>query len=257
MFGARTTLTRRPPLVTAVRKQANSGSGGARQRSSSSSSSSPGYLPPPPGGAYKPYQPVVPSAAYNPTLDIELEAGKRGTANTIEDLLTKRSRGDAGFAIDQGELQREEGEQSAAHDRALKSIAQGFQRLGVRQTEGANAAGVLHSGALAQAAQKRAANEATAREPVDVAYAQQQGANKRALARLALAHQQEGEDTGTGISRAEREQAQFGIDTRTVENREATNNGYLDSGGVIARTSQQRGAGFVKVGQPLRPWGRR
>jgi hypothetical protein len=199
-------------------------------------------------GQWTPPPPVIPSAAYNPTLDIELEAGKRGTANTIEDLLTKRTRGDAGFAIDQGELQREEGEQGAAHDRALKSIAQGFQRLGARQAEGANAAGVLGGGALAQAAQKRAANEVQARQPVDIAYGQQQDANRRTLARLALAHQQEGEDTGTGIGRAEREQTQFGIDTKKVEAREATNNGYLDSGGVIARTSQQPGAGFVRIG---------
>lgn len=210
----------------------------------------PGYKPPPgPGSAPYSYEaPPVPAAAYNPTLDIELEAGKRGTANTIEDLLTKRARGDAGFAIDQGELQRQEGEQAGAHDRALKAIAQGFQRLGVRQTEGANAAGELRGGALLQAAQKRAANEAQARQPVDISYAQQQDANRRTLARLALAHQQEGEDTSTGIGRAEREQTQFGIDTKKVENREATNNGYLDSGGVIARMSRQPGAGFVRIG---------
>lgn len=208
--------------------------------------------PPYTGGLWTPQAPVTPSGAYNPSLDIELAAGKRGTQNTIEDLLTKGTRGENNFATDQSEVQREEGEQTAEHNRALAALAQSYQRLGGRQTEQANAAGVGRGGALLQAAQKRAANEGKAREPLDINYANQQAGDQRSLARLALGRQQEAEDIGTGTARAEREQNQFGIDTRTVEAREAANNGYVDGGGVMARTSVQPGAGFVRVGQPLK-----
>lgn len=213
-----------------------------------------GYIPPPPNGAYQPYRPVVPAAAYNPTLDIELAAGKRGTQNTLEDLGTKDTRGAANFATDENEVKRQEAEQTAAHTRALAGIAQGFQRLAGRQREGANSAGLRNGSALAQAATKRAANESLQQTPVNQTFTTQQEGDKRSLARLALSRQQEAEDNATQRSRAEREQGQFAIDTGTVRNREATNNGYLDSGGVVSRTSTQPGAGFVKVGQPLKPW---
>lgn len=227
--------------------------GAATLASQAAARRQPGYQLPPANGAYQPYYPVVPSAAYNPSLDIELAAGKRGTANTLEDLATKNTRGAQGFALDQAEVAREEGEQTTAHDRALASIAQGFTRLAGRQAEGANAAGVGRGSALAQAATKRAANQSLANAPVNQAFHVQQEGDQRSLARLALARQQEAEDISTQGARAEREQNQFGIDTHTVENREATNNGFLDSGGVMSRTSTQPGAGFVKVGQPLKP----
>jgi hypothetical protein len=203
--------------------------------------------------------PTIPAGAYNPTLDIELAAGKRGTNNTLEDLLTRASRGDANYALETGEVHRQEAEQGAQHASALASLAHQYAALGSRQTEGANAAGVGRGSALAQAAVKRALNQARSAEPVNTAYHQQQLADTRALGRLALAHQQEAEDNATAGSRAEREQNQFGIDTRTVEAREATNNGYIDPGGVIARTSQQKG-GFVRVGgapraNPYANWG--
>lgn len=213
-----------------------------------------GYVPPPGGtGAWTPQTPIIPSAAYNPTLDIELAAGKRGLGNTLEDLLTAGSRGDAGYALSTGEVERQRGEQTSEHTRALAALAQQYQRLGGRQTEQANAAGVSRGGALLQAAMKRKANEGKAREPLDINYQNAIAGDNRSLARLALAHQQEGEDHATAGARAEREQGQFGIDTRTVEAREATNNGYLDPGGVIARTSVQPGAGFVRVGQAPKP----
>lgn len=247
-FGAQTTLgAYRPPRIIASRPQATHASPLAQR----AAQYSPGYQPPPINGVWTPGQATIPSGAYNPTLDIELAAGKRGLSNTLEDLLTKGSRGDANYALDSGEVQRQQGEQTAEHQRALTALALQYKNLGTRQTEDANAAGVLRGGALAQAAAKRAANEGRAAEPINLAYQNQQLADTRSLGRLALAHQQEGEDNATAGSRAEREQAQFGIDTRTVEAREATNNGYIDPGGVLARTSQQKG-GFVRVGQPLR-----
>lgn len=210
------------------------------------------YTAPYSGGQWIPPAPVIPAGAYNPALDIELAAGKRGTANTIEDLLTKNTRGENNFVTDESEVHRQEGEQGAEHSRALAALSQGYARLAGRQREQANGAGVARGGALQEAAAKRTANEGRAQAPINTTYANQQAGDQRSLGRLALARQQEAEDIASSTSRAEREQNQFGIDTRTVEGREASNNGYIDPGGVIARTSVQPGAGFVKVGQPLK-----
>lgn len=210
----------------------------------------PGYATPP-SGAWTPSPAVIPSGAYNPTLDIELAAGKRGEQNTLEDLATKEGRGEDNYAINQGEVQRSQGEQADEHQRALTALSRNFTQLGTEQAEKANAAGDATgatSGALAQAAAKRSSNETIQREPIDTAYAREGEADERSLGKLALARQQEAEDDATTGSRAEREQAQFGVDTRTVEAREAANNGYSDEGGVVGRTSIQPGAGFVHVG---------
>lgn len=246
-FGVKTTLgSYRPPRVIGSRRQPGSGSGGLA--AAVRATQQPGYLP-----AYNNRAPweappsVIPSAAYNPALDIELAAGKAGTKNTIEDLIRGDTRGEDNRLLGEHEL----GEQ---HDRTLAQLVQNYQRLGQRQGEGANAAGVLNSGALAQAAAKRQANEGKAREPIESGY-------HNALAKLALTRQREHEDATTGIGRAESAQQAFETGTRQVEAREATNNGYIDPGGVVSRTSQQRG-GFVRVGgtpraNPYAGWGRR
>jgi len=181
--------------VTSVRVGANTLAEQARRRNPVYDNTHPWIAPPA----------VIPSSAYNPTLDIELAAGKRGTRNTIEDLLTKGTRGEQGFALDQAEVKRQEGEQGQEHQRALAALAQNYERLGGRQTEQANAAGVSRGGALLQAAMKRKANEGKAAEPINLNYQHQQEGDQRSLARLALSRQQEGEDIGTGVSRAERE----------------------------------------------------
>lgn len=195
----------------------------------------PGYLLP----GSQPYQPQpIPVGAYNPIRDIELQAGKRGLNNQIEDIGTAETRGNDSFVLGQQQAQQN-------RDRSLATLADSYRRLGVRQNEQANSAGVLRGGALMQAAAKRAANQALAAAPINQSY-------ERGIAGLARARQQEAEDHVTQGSRAEREQGQFGIDTRTLEAREASENGYTDPAGIVARTSVQPGAGFVRVGQPLR-----
>lgn len=202
-------------------------------------------------GQWIPPQVSATVGSYNPLLDIELNAGKRGLSNTLEDLGTKNVRGEQGYLLGKGEVERQQAQQGQEHAKALAALLQNYERLGSRQKEQANTAGVLRGGALAQAAAKRAANEGKAKEPIEEGYARSQESDQRALAKLALGRQQEVEDIGTQGSRAEREQNQYGIDTRTVEGTEAANYGYLDPGGVVAHTSQQQG-GFVRVGQPLK-----
>lgn len=203
--------------------------------------------------------PPIPTGAYNPIRDIELNAGKRGASNTIEDLGTKGERGEYDFLNSEGEIKRAEGEQQSDHDQQIAAIQTAFKRLASRQTEGANAAGVLRGGALAQSAAKRAANEGKQREPVDQTLSRALAGDQRALGQLALTHTREIEDQATERTRAEREQAQFGIDTQTLEAREASEAGYTSP---VSHLSSQPGAGFVSVGGPLKrnpyaKWGRR
>jgi hypothetical protein len=106
-------------------------------------------------------------------------------------------------------------------------LAQSYQRLDVKQGEQANTAGVLRGSAIMQSAAKRAGNEGKAKGQEEVVYGHQKEADQRQLAQLALAHGQESEANTTAGQRAEREQAQFGVDTQTLKGREASDNGYV------------------------------
>lgn len=244
--GRRTLGSPQPPRVIGSRPQPG---GPIRQRRAPSQ---PGVAPVyHPGDA--PWQPPpIPAGAYNPIRDIELAAGKRGVGNTLEDIATRSARDESNLLLSEGDVHRQEDQQTQDRDRALAQIAQSFTRLGVRQGEQANTAGVLRGGALLQSAAKRAGNEVRAREPVQTNYARQIEADQRQLGQLVLQRQRDAEDLGTQGSRAEREQGQFGIDTETLKGREAAENGYYSPTGVVPRTTTQRG-GFVRVGMPLRP----
>lgn len=175
--------------------------------------------------------PPIPAGAYNPIRDIELNAGKRGTQNTVEDLGTKESRGQASYLLGVEGVKRQEAEQAQGRSEALASLQRSYQRLGVRQTEQAREAGVLRGGAVLQSAAKRTANEGIAKAPIETSFQRQQEGDQRSLGQLALSRQQEAEDDTTGIGRAEREQSQFGVDTQTLEGREAAENGYVAPSG--------------------------
>jgi hypothetical protein len=226
--------------------------GGQTLASQAAARRKPDYVPPYGGGPWTPAPSVIPAGAYNPIQDIEVRAGQRTLENTLADLATKNSRAESDLTLSEGDIQRQEKEQGEDHAHALATLALNYQRLGGRQTEAARAAGVSRGGALLQAAAKRAANQKRDTEPIDQAYQRALEGDHRALARLVLARQRESEDSATAGSRAEREQGQYALDTRAVEAREATANGYIDPGGVVPHTSIQPGAGFVRVGYPAR-----
>lgn len=247
-WGARSPLLiprRKPPTVVSSSAQPQSGSAAAAPRVAAAPAASPlsaqdlGWQPPP-----------IPTGAYNPIRDIELNAGKRGLDNTLEELLTKDTRGQSNLLLNEGDIATRETQEGQNHDQALAAIASSFKKLGVRQGEQARSAGVTRGGALLQSAAKRAANETKTREPVDQTYTRQQAADQTNRAQLILNRQREAEDDANATARAEREQAQFGVDTQTLEGREASDNGYTSP---VSHLSIQPGAGFVRVGGPLKP----
>lgn len=252
-WGARSPLLiprrRQPPPVVSTRTQARSGGvmaptpaprpAASRAPATYPSAQDLGFQPPP-----------IPTGAYNPIRDIELNAGKRGLDNTLEELLTKGARGQSDYLLGEGDIANREAEEGQNHDQALQQISDSFKKLGVRQGEQANVSGLTRGGALLQSAAKRAANEQKTRAPVDQTYTRQQGADQRARAQLALQRQREAEDIASASARAEREQSQFGVDTQTLRAREASDNGYTSP---VSHLSIQPGAGFVRVGGPPKP----
>lgn len=139
----------------------------------------------------------------------DLQLGKadveRGYGRSLADLLTGRSRG----AEDYG--------------RSVQTLDRNFARLGSAQTQAARAAGVQRGGALAQALAKRAENKAIERQPLDTNFARFNQDSALAQGRLgedrglALGGLDRGflrgaDDANTTLARAQRENAQFGLD---------------------------------------------
>lgn len=242
-WGARSPLVlkRQPGLPAVVGISAQPTTGGVKQ-SARPAASYPtagdlGWQPPP-----------IPAGAYNPIRDIELNNGKTTLGNTLEDLLTKQTRASSDTSLSEEGIGTREKEEGENHDEALKAIADSFKKLSVRQGEQARTAGVTRGGALLQAAAKRAANETKTREPVDQTFTREQATDQTARGQLALKAQREAEDVGRESARAEREQGQFGIDTKTLEAREASDNGYVSP---VSHVTVSK-AGWVRVGGPPR-----
>lgn len=162
----------------------------------------------------------IPAGFYDPTRDIELASGKREGFNTIEDIGTRRLRGENDYTTAVGQSQQNE-------QSALGEIQRAYQRLAGRQAEQQNASGTLYGGSALAAASARGANQQLGEAPVKLAAEREQG-------RLGLGHQREGEDLGTQQGRTESAMEQFGIDTNTLKTAEAIKNGYAAPGAAEA-----------------------
>jgi hypothetical protein len=128
-----------------------------------------------------------PAGSYDPNLDVQERAAKRGYRYTTEDLTRGSEREATDFGIGQENLgrqrvdvQRQYGENlsdllkarargSEDYQSNLQSIARNFSQLGNAQAQRGREAG-LEGGYALQAARKRAANEAITRAPVDTGY---------------------------------------------------------------------------------------
>lgn len=126
-----------------------------------------------------------PPGTYDPNVDVQERAARRGYDYTIDDLLKGRGRAEEDFGLgqaaierQQGEVQRQYGENLDDLIRArtqgqqdyqsnLQTIARNFQRQGNVQAQRGRQAG-LAGGFGAQAQRKRGVNEAIERAPVDV-----------------------------------------------------------------------------------------
>lgn len=167
---------------------------------------------------FTPYQPPPPPAgSYDPALDAQRGQVGRGLFDLSQDIGTQNVRDTTDYGLQREQLQRQQGygqqdlttgrdrslnalmtqlhegtadigtrrgQLTEDHARSLEMLARGYQQLGGRQRQQANAAGVLNGGALLQAAAKRKANEAIDRRPIDTGFQRATGELDTAQARL-------------------------------------------------------------------------
>ena len=148
--------------------------------------------PGPPGrGGFTPFVAPQrpPPGTYDPAIDAQVRAGGRGYGDMQEDFGINKGRAQDDFLIGKGELEkalgreladlgRQRGESHADYERRKQQASEDYgsslaglqrsydQRAGV-QTEQATQAGVQAGGALQQALQKRMANQALDKAPID------------------------------------------------------------------------------------------
>lgn len=141
--------------------------------------------------AFTPFQPPpIPSGYYDPNLDAPRQAASRGLLNTQQDTGTALRRGQEDY------------------DTNVAALTRNYGNLASRQTEQANAYGVISGGGALQSAAKRAANQKIDQTALDTTY-------NRGVA-----------DAGTGLSRAQSEDTFYGQDVDAQKNFQAQQAGY-------------------------------
>jgi hypothetical protein len=209
----------------------------------------PAYRPGPGGSAGWPkkkakprVQTSPPPGSYDPAIDAQVGQTQRGLADLLVDYtrdygepgtaLGGRAGEDYGLGVagverDYGrsiaDLMRNRGRAGEDYGQQIAGLQRSFAQLGSQQTQAARAAGVQRGGALAQALAKRNANQAIARQPLDTSFARfnedsaldegRLGENRGvALGGLRTGLLRGTEDAATQLARAQRENAQFGLD---------------------------------------------
>ena len=112
----------------------------------------------------KPWSPAPPPPnLYSPERNIQLETARRGLTQSEGELETAGSRDIQDYNEQLAQIGQREGYENTDYQNNLAKLAEAFTRLGVRQTEGANRAGLINGGAMLASAAARAGNEAKQR----------------------------------------------------------------------------------------------
>lgn len=129
------------------------------------------------GGIVQYPAPRPPAGSYDPILNAQARASKRGLGDLTRDIETQRERGLEDFGSTMGQLTTGRdrtladiltGESRATQDRdtALSNLDLQYDRLATRQAEGARVAGVTSQGLLNKSAAVRDANEVRDQQPI-------------------------------------------------------------------------------------------
>jgi hypothetical protein len=205
-----------------------------------------------------------PPGTYDPSIDAQVRAGQRGYGDLQQDTDIANQRGEDDFLLGSGELQKQlqrqladaatsRTNQHADYETGIADLIRGYTRQGVSQAEHANAAGVVGTGgALQQALEKRTANLAHDRAPLDTneqrrsleydLYTGPQGRYQQdygeKLGQLGLSVSRPNEDRANALTRAGRENDQLGLDASAQRWFQATQGGYDPP----ARPASQQGS---------------
>lgn len=192
-----------------------------------------------------------PPGTYDPSIDAQVAAGQRGYGDLQQDTDIANVRSQDDFNLGRGELQRHLDEaladagttrtrQHQGYVDALGALDRSYTQLGNRQRQQstqASAYGLGSSGALQQALQKRMANEAIDRKPLDQNEAAQledyntltgrlRSNFDSELGQLSLGLSRGNEDRANQLGRAGRENTQLGVDAQAQRWFQATQAGY-------------------------------
>lgn len=209
----------------------------------------PGATPKAPSRGATAGQAIIPQSYYDPKWTEQLDAGKRESEHSIEGLETRNRHGEQDYGIGLSELEHNKSNalanlgttrtrQNENATKALAALAESYKKLGVRQTEGANTAGVLQGGALLQSAMKRAGNEGIQKQGIDQTLQRQlqddttqearvKEGDENAIGRLLRTREREGENINESeIPYAKESITNFEKGIKREQGREAANNGY-------------------------------
>lgn len=232
------------------------------------------------GGSGGAPSPTIPAGLYDPSLDYQQQAATRGVQDLSADtyrnfgiqggkaLPVGRAYNDYQLGLTQNSQDSQYAQDQLAtahnrafvdvgtgltrakenHDTALANLARSYNILGQNQAQSANAAGLVQGGALAQAASKRAANQAIDQQPIDTSYSREvqnletqgQRANEdygtqsardtllsgRNVGQLGLSYQRQTQDANTALSRAQRENKFYGLGINQQRAFQAAQFGY-------------------------------
>jgi hypothetical protein len=134
----------------------------------------------------KPWTPPAfpPTGTFNPSREIEVGEAKRGLEQAEGEGATSETQLRNRYATGMSEYDRQANEQTDSYNKGLALLAESFQKLGTRQTEATNKAGLLQGGAVLQAAATRGANEGKERTKQTEANTKAQEAINRSRAKL-------------------------------------------------------------------------
>jgi hypothetical protein len=136
---------------------------------------------------FTPYRPPTPPAgSYDPSLDSQEAAARRGLSDLQGQLGTQQARDVTDYALAQqdmltnyqqqtGDLQLRRNQTQQDFTRGNELRGQRYQVLGRNQLQTANTAGVLRGGALLQAAARRSFNQGQEQQDANTQYGRQIG----------------------------------------------------------------------------------
>lgn len=196
-----------------------------------------GTAAPTPNGGPSPWvPPPLPLGTYDPSRDIASEESERGLGQLERKLGTQGTRDTTDYYTARDALDRQAQQQTDDYQRAQGLLRQSFQRLGTRQTEQANVAGALQSGALLQSAAKRARNEGQQSQAQTTNYQRAQDQIRLARAKLDLygappdaANPLGGrdfQDIAEQLANAQSDNTFYTTSERTLAGQEAAERGY-------------------------------
>lgn len=174
--------------------------------------------------------PAPPVGTYDPSIDAQARQAQTGYQDLTTDTGLQKTYLSNDFVDSQNQIQQQQGNSLADllrnynrssedlgvqrdqantnHARALQDLSQSRDNVGLKYTrlansqlQGANAAGVLGGGAMAQASQKRAFNQGLDLQPINTAQQREGQDYQTTLADLLRTQGRVQQDYGTGVDR--------------------------------------------------------